>query len=64
LTGVVDPVADLDAVNKQYIDDPSNLAYTPGDGSNWADPDPDNIQDALDRMAALLYTLNSDTPIP
>lgn len=39
-------------------------AYTPADGTKWADPDPTTIQGALDRMAALLYTLNSNTPIP
>jgi len=41
-----------------------SLSYTPADGSHWSDPDPTNVKDALDRMAALLYTLNSNTPIP
>lgn len=41
-----------------------SLSYTPGDGTYWADPDPTNVKDALDRIASLLYTLNSNTPIP
>lgn len=41
-----------------------SLSYTPGNGSHWADPDPTNVKDALDRIAALLYTLNSNTEIP
>lgn len=41
-----------------------SLSYTPGNGTYWADPDPTNVKDALDRIAALLYTLNSNTPIP
>lgn len=40
-----------------------SLSYAPGNSSHWA-TDPDNVKDALDRMAALLYTLNSGTPIP
>lgn len=41
-----------------------SLSYTPADGSHWSDPDPTNVKEALDRMASLLYTLNSNTPIP
>ncbi len=40
------------------------FSYVPSDGTKWADPDPTTVNEALDRMAALLYTLNSNTPIP
>jgi hypothetical protein len=38
--------------------------YTPATSTNWADPAPTTVQQALDRMAALLFTLNSNTAIP
>lgn len=40
------------------------LGYTPGTSANWAAPAPKTVQQALDRMAALLKTLNSNNPIP
>jgi hypothetical protein len=39
-------------------------SYTPSTSSNWATSAPTTVKDALDRMAALLYTLNSNTAIP
>lgn len=30
----------------------SQISYDPADGSDWPDPDPDNVQDALDALAA------------
>jgi hypothetical protein len=36
-------------------------AYTPGDASKWASTPPTTQQQALDRMAALLFTLHSAT---
>lgn len=41
----------------QYIN------YTPGNSGNW-NGNPGLVQQALDRMASLLKTLNSGTPIP
>lgn len=41
-----------------------DVAYTPGDSSKWASPAPTTTQQALDRMASLLYTLNTSTAIP
>jgi photosystem II stability/assembly factor-like uncharacterized protein len=38
-------------------------AYTPANPAHWVTP-PTTIIDAIDRMAALLYTLNSNTAIP
>jgi hypothetical protein len=38
--------------------------YTPGNVAKWAIPRPTTIQQSLDRMAALLYTLNGNTAIP
>lgn len=38
-----------------------SVAYTPTTGSDWADPDPTTIQEALDRIAAVL-TANSMQP--
>jgi hypothetical protein len=42
----------------------SQALYTPADPSKWASTAPTTVQQAIDRMAALLYTLNSDTAIP
>jgi len=41
----------------------TNIAYTPNDSNHWADPDPTNINDALDRIAAAIYALNGNTGI-
>ena len=38
--------------------------YSPSDTSNWAGDPPLTIQEAMDRVAALLFILNSNTPIP
>jgi hypothetical protein len=38
--------------------------YTPGVPAQWSGPAPTTIQAALDRIAALLYTHRSNTPIP
>jgi hypothetical protein len=51
------------ALSYQFVT-PSFVTYTPGNVSNWALPLPTNIQSAIDRMAALLFTLNTSTPIP
>jgi hypothetical protein len=40
------------------------VGYAPGTPGNWASSAPTNVQSALDRMAALLKTLNGGTPIP
>ena len=37
--------------------------YKPNNSSHWSS-DPASVTEALDRMAALLYTLNTSTPIP
>lgn len=37
--------------------------WTPGNSQDWADPAPTNINDAINRMASLLATLNN-APIP
>ena len=41
----------------------ANISYTPVDSNHWADPDPTNINDALDRIAAAIYALNGNTGI-
>ena len=41
----------------------NSIAYTPNDSDHWADPDPTNINDALDRIAAAIYALNGNTGI-
>lgn len=33
------------------------IPYTPDDGSNWADPDPTTVCEAIDRLAAALALL-------
>ena len=42
----------------------SKVNYNPATPTNWSSTAPTTIQQALDRMAALLVTLNSGTPIP
>jgi hypothetical protein len=39
-------------------------SYTPANPSVWAGAGPTGTQDAIDRLANLLYTLNGGTPIP
>jgi hypothetical protein len=39
-------------------------SYTPATPSVWAGAGPTGTQDAIDRLANLLYTLNGGTPIP
>ena len=39
-------------------------SYTPSNSGNWDNPAPTTITGALDRMASLLYTLNSNGVIP
>lgn len=34
--------------------DPGEIGYTPGDGADWIDPDPDDVEEALDDLAARL----------
>lgn len=41
----------------------SEGSFTPGNSAHWAG-DPATIQEAIDRMAALLYTLNGSVAIP
>lgn len=41
-----------------------NESYTPTTSANWASPAPSTVQQALDRISDLLYTLNSNNPIP
>jgi hypothetical protein len=43
---------------------PAAGSYTPTTPSVWAGAGPTGTQDAIDRLANLLYTLNGDTPIP
>jgi hypothetical protein len=54
----------LGSVQFVQIDRAPGLAYTPGVPPNWASPPPTNMQQAADRMAALLVTLNAGNPIP
>jgi hypothetical protein len=41
-----------------------SASYTPANPSVWAGTGPTGTQDAIDRLANLLYTLNGGTPIP
>ena len=41
-----------------------NIAYTPSTSSHWASPAPTTIFQAINRIAAAVYGLLSDTPIP
>jgi hypothetical protein len=42
----------------------SGFAYSPATPGNWSGAVPTTVQQALDRMAALLVTLNSGNPVP
>jgi hypothetical protein len=37
-----------------------NLSYTPSNPAHWTDPDPTNIKDAVDRLAAVVFALNGN----
>lgn len=45
-------------------DTAKELKYSPADATAWVAPIPANVSDALDRMAALLKTLNGGSAIP
>jgi len=55
--------ADVDALETAVGDLETAVAYTPTAGL-FESPAPTTIAQALNRMAALLKTLNSDTEIP
>lgn len=46
-----------------YANGSRGLGYTPVAGANWVNPDPTNVQDALDRIAAVV-SVGGVTPIP
>jgi hypothetical protein len=46
------------------VDDAFGLAYTPGNPANWVDPDPTTVQEALDRIAAQVFIIGGNVPIP
>lgn len=45
------------------LNNTKSVGYTPSEPNKW-NPTPNNAQNAIDRMAALLYTLNTNIPIP
>jgi hypothetical protein len=65
LNSLQDPIC---AANRRVLpnvgNDGSLSKYYPSAPSKWASPAPTSVQNALDRMATLLYTLNSNTAIP
>ena len=36
------------------------MSYTPNNGTHWIDPDPTTVAEAIDRLAAVVYSLNGD----
>ena len=42
----------------------NGIGYEPATPSNWVAPAPATVQDATDRIAQLVYTLNGSNPIP
>lgn len=50
-------------ISYQFVTTDS-VGYTPAVSSYWVNPPPTTTQNALDRLAALLYTLNGNNPIP
>jgi hypothetical protein len=40
------------------------VAYTPANGAQWANPDPTNVADAIDRLASAVYALRGNVAIP
>ena len=40
-----------------------NISYTPSTDAHWADPNPTTVKSALDRLAAAVYALQSNTEI-
>lgn len=41
----------------------TNVSYTPSTDAHWADPNPSTVKSALDRLAAAVYALQSNTEI-
>ena len=41
----------------------TNVSYTPSTDAHWADPNPTTVKSALDRLAAAVYALQSNTEI-
>jgi hypothetical protein len=38
----------------EYLDDTASLGYIPTNPGDWVDPDPTTVQEALDRIVALI----------
>jgi hypothetical protein len=47
-----------------WTPDAGSSTYTPGNATHWAGTAPTNAQSGLDRLAAQVYALGSNTPIP
>ena len=41
-----------------------SVAYTPGDGADWVDPDPTTVGEAIDRIAARVSSLALGLGVP
>lgn len=41
----------------------ADVVYTPAVDTNWADPKPTTVADALDRLAAAIFALNGNNPL-
>jgi hypothetical protein len=64
VNGVTVPTAGATGAGPTGPTGPASGAYTPAVPSVWAGTGPTGTQDALNRLANLLYTLNGGTPIP
>lgn len=54
----------LGTTTTTVMDQAGGVQYTAGTPTNWAGSAPTTVQQALDRMASLLKTLNGGNPIP
>jgi hypothetical protein len=65
IINVAYPNTGSDAANKQYVDDiiSGSIPYSASNSADWASPTPTTVGEAIDRIAALLATLNGN-PIP
>lgn len=50
-------------INENFTELYSDVMYTPDDATHWADPAPTTFAEAIDRLAAAVYALNSGTAI-
>lgn len=50
-------------INENFTELYSDVSYVPDDPTQWTDPAPTTLAEAIDRLAAAVYVLNGGTAI-